>query len=241
MFVPFVKEFFVRSTDAQFLRALKLEILTLLTTDTNVSLVLRELKTHLHSTDEPLVVATVAAVGRVAARLPDMADTCLRMLLGELHSRSLRVVGEAVVEIKKIIQANPDGRDDGAPLVLFFAAACMAAVMVVCCFFVAYRAFYVYSVHHDGANDRQYHGARRARQHPVAHGRVLGRALKLNMRCFSFPRSAFLVVNRIAACSYPAHIFSPCLLSFLLLSVHSACQRSHPMCCARPQRTTCRR
>ena len=120
MFAPFAKDFFVRSNDPHYLRALKLEILTLVTSDTNVSLILREFKIHLKSSDENLVVAVIQAVGRVAARQSDMADTCLRMLVGELTSRVPAVVGEAVVEIKKILQMHPDDREDGMLLGIFF-------------------------------------------------------------------------------------------------------------------------
>lgn len=111
MFAPFTKEFFIRSTDPQYVRALKLEVLTILASDTNVSLILREFKTHLRSNEEATVVATIQAVGRVAARQPDMADACLKMLVAELQSRSPNAVAEAVVEIKKLVQMHPDGRE----------------------------------------------------------------------------------------------------------------------------------
>lgn len=44
MFDPFLKSFFVRSSDSSFIRKLKLHILTSLVNETNVHIILRELK-----------------------------------------------------------------------------------------------------------------------------------------------------------------------------------------------------
>eukprot|EP00698_Gefionella_okellyi_P003107 TRINITY_DN12904_c0_g1_i1.p1 TRINITY_DN12904_c0_g1~~TRINITY_DN12904_c0_g1_i1.p1 ORF type:complete len:1021 (-),score=279.54 TRINITY_DN12904_c0_g1_i1:233-2959(-) len=111
MFAPALKEFFVRSTEPSYCRTLKLEIITHLATSGTISTIMKEFKTYVKSPDEPLIIATIQAVGRVAHRLPDVADNCLRTLLALLSARSEVVVAEAVIEIKKILQSHPDEHD----------------------------------------------------------------------------------------------------------------------------------
>lgn len=65
MFEPFLKSFFVRSSDATNVKLLKLEILTRLATETNIGIVLRELQTYVQTAhDPPFVAAAIQAIGR---------------------------------------------------------------------------------------------------------------------------------------------------------------------------------
>jgi AP-3 complex subunit beta len=64
MFEPFLKNFFVRSTDATQIKLLKLEILTNLANESNITFILREFQTYISSQDRDLVAATIQAIGR---------------------------------------------------------------------------------------------------------------------------------------------------------------------------------
>ena len=64
MFDPYLKSFFVRTSDPTHIKILKLEILTNLATEANISIILREFQTYISSIDKQFVAATVHAIGR---------------------------------------------------------------------------------------------------------------------------------------------------------------------------------
>ena len=70
MFEPYLKSFFVRSnSDPLHIRLLKLEILTNLATEANISAILREFQTYISQTDKEFVAATIQAIGRCASNI----------------------------------------------------------------------------------------------------------------------------------------------------------------------------
>lgn len=107
MFEPYLKSFFVRSSDATHIKLLKLEILTNLATETNVSVILREFQTYVASADKEFVAATIQAIGRCASSIKEVTDTCLNGLVNLMSNRSEAVVAESVVVIKKLLQMQP--------------------------------------------------------------------------------------------------------------------------------------
>jgi AP-3 complex subunit beta len=64
MFEPFLKSFFVRTSDPTHIKLLKLEILTNLATETSISVILREFQTYISSHDKEFVAAAIQAIGR---------------------------------------------------------------------------------------------------------------------------------------------------------------------------------
>lgn len=72
MFEPFLKSFFVRTSDPTHIKLLKLEILTNLATETSISFILREFQTYISNTDKEFVAATIQAIGRWAIQRHDM-------------------------------------------------------------------------------------------------------------------------------------------------------------------------
>lgn len=64
MFESYLKHFFVRNTDATQIKLLKLEILTNLANESNITFILREFQTYICSQDRDLVAATIQAIGR---------------------------------------------------------------------------------------------------------------------------------------------------------------------------------
>lgn len=112
MFEPFLKSFFVRTSDPTHIKLLKLEILTTLATETSISVILREFQTYISSNDKEFVTATIQAIGRCAANIKEVTDTCLNGLVSLLSNRDEAVVGESVVVIKKLLQTQPAEHKD---------------------------------------------------------------------------------------------------------------------------------
>uniref|UniRef100_A0A8C6UZY3 Adaptor related protein complex 3 subunit beta 1a n=1 Tax=Neogobius melanostomus TaxID=47308 RepID=A0A8C6UZY3_9GOBI len=107
MFEPFMKSFYVRSTDPTNIKTLKLEILTNLANEANISTILREFQTYVKSQDKEFAAATIQAIGRCATNISEVADTCLNGLVQLLSNRDETVVAESVVVIKKLLQTQP--------------------------------------------------------------------------------------------------------------------------------------
>ncbi|KAF4098856.1 AP-3 complex subunit beta-1 [Onychostoma macrolepis] len=112
MFEPFMKSFYVRSTDATHIKTLKLEILTNLANEANISTILREFQTYVKSQDKPFAAATIQAIGRCATNISEVTDTCLSGLVLLLSNRDETVVAESVVVIKKLLQTQPSQHSD---------------------------------------------------------------------------------------------------------------------------------
>ncbi|GAB6018942.1 AP-3 complex subunit beta-2 [Chamberlinius hualienensis] len=112
MFEPYLKSFFIRSSDPTHIKLLKLEILTNLATETSISVVLREFQTYVSSADKEFVASTIQAIGRCASNIPEVTDTCLNGLVNLMSNRSEAVVAESVVVIKKLLQMQPSQHKD---------------------------------------------------------------------------------------------------------------------------------
>ncbi|XP_061657036.1 AP-3 complex subunit beta-1 isoform X2 [Syngnathoides biaculeatus] len=107
MFEPFMKSFYVRSTDTTHIKTLKLEILTNLANEANISTILREFQTYVKSQDKAFAAATIQAIGRCATNIGEVTDTCLNGLVLLLSNRDEGVVAESVVVIRKLLLTQP--------------------------------------------------------------------------------------------------------------------------------------
>lgn len=87
IFEPYMKSFFVRTSDPTHIKLLKLEILTNLATETSISIILREFQTYINSNDKDFVAATIQAIGRCAASINEVTETCLNGLVHLLYNR----------------------------------------------------------------------------------------------------------------------------------------------------------
>ncbi|XP_062246818.1 AP-3 complex subunit beta-2 isoform X1 [Platichthys flesus] len=112
MFEPYLKSFYIRSTDPTLIKVLKLEVLTNLANETNISTILREFQTYIKSMDKDFVAATIQAIGRCATNIGEVRDTCLNGLVQLLSNRDELVVAESVVVIKKLLQMQPEKHSD---------------------------------------------------------------------------------------------------------------------------------
>ncbi|MGH0115337.1 UNVERIFIED_CONTAM: hypothetical protein FKN15_006765 [Acipenser sinensis] len=112
MFEPYLKSFYIRSTDPTQIKVLKLEVLTNLANETNISTILREFQTYIKSMDKDFVAASIQAIGRCATNIGEVRDTCLNGLVQLLSNRDELVVAESVVVIKKLLQIQPAQHSD---------------------------------------------------------------------------------------------------------------------------------
>lgn len=87
MFTPFLKSFFVRTSDPTHIKLLKLDILTNLATESSIGVILREFQTYISSSDKEFVAASIQAIGRCATNIKEVTDTCLTGLVTLLSNR----------------------------------------------------------------------------------------------------------------------------------------------------------
>ncbi|CAK5074487.1 unnamed protein product [Meloidogyne enterolobii] len=107
LFSPFLKSFFVRSSDAMQVKKLKLNVLTCLVDESNVQLVIRELQAYMQMTD--LAEEAVEAIGRCALAVPSAAsETCLATLVRIISDPNAReeIVCVAVVVLKRLLHSD---------------------------------------------------------------------------------------------------------------------------------------
>ncbi|TRY85291.1 hypothetical protein DNTS_035788 [Danionella cerebrum] len=91
MFEPYLKSFYIRSTDPTQIKILK---------------------TYIKSMDKDFVAASIQAIGRCATNIGEVRDTCLNGLVQLLSNRDELVVAESVVVIKKLLQMQPEQHSD---------------------------------------------------------------------------------------------------------------------------------
>ncbi|CAK8678180.1 unnamed protein product [Clavelina lepadiformis] len=92
IFGPYLKSFYVRSTDPTHVRVLKLEVLTNLASETNISVILREFQTYVRSSDKRFVAHTIQGIARCATNITEVTDTCLSGLVSLLSNRDGELV-----------------------------------------------------------------------------------------------------------------------------------------------------
>lgn len=112
MFEPYLKGFFVHSSDPTHICLLKLEIMTNIAGETSIGTILREFQSYISSPDKQFVASTIQAIGRCASNISEVTDTCLAGLVRLLSNRDEVVVAESVVVIKKLLQLKPKGNSD---------------------------------------------------------------------------------------------------------------------------------
>ncbi|XP_038989039.1 AP3-complex subunit beta-A [Phoenix dactylifera] len=118
LFAPYFEDFFICSSDPYHIRALKLEILSTIATESSAPIIFEEFQDYIKDPDRRFVADTVAAIGLCAQRLPTVAATCLKGLLALIiHESSISISGningeanvlvQAIMSIKAIIKENP--------------------------------------------------------------------------------------------------------------------------------------
>ncbi|KAF2894564.1 hypothetical protein ILUMI_11612 [Ignelater luminosus] len=103
---PYLKNFFVRTSDPTKIKLLKLDILTNIVTDSNIALILRELQTYIISNDKKFVAASIQAIGRCACTISEITDSCLNGLVTLLSNKDEAIVAESIIVIKRLLQTQ---------------------------------------------------------------------------------------------------------------------------------------
>nr|GEY93846.1 AP-3 complex subunit beta-A [Tanacetum cinerariifolium] len=121
LFAPNFEDFFISSSDAYQVKALKLEILSFIATDVSISVIFQEFQDYVRDPDRRFAADTVAAIGLCAKRNPQVANTCLEGLLALTSPKSINsasgsmdddaVLIQAITSIKDIIKQDPPTHD----------------------------------------------------------------------------------------------------------------------------------
>ncbi|CAN4101534.1 unnamed protein product [Withania somnifera] len=122
LFVSHYEDFYVSSTDPYQVKALKLDILSLIATDSSISPIFNEFQDYVKNPDRRFAADTVAAIGLCAQRLPNIASICLEGLLVLISSEISDVdfastdeesiiLIQAINSIKTIIKHEPSSHD----------------------------------------------------------------------------------------------------------------------------------
>ncbi|TYJ37496.1 hypothetical protein E1A91_A05G380000v1 [Gossypium mustelinum] len=118
LFAPYHEDFFIYSSDSYQVKALKLEILSSIATDSSISSIFKEFQDYIRDPDRRFAAATVAAIGICTRQLPKMAHICVdglltltrqELLTKDLGSRyqEADVLVQATISIKSIIKQDP--------------------------------------------------------------------------------------------------------------------------------------
>lgn len=105
LFEPYLKSFFVKARDSTQVKVLKLEILTNLSTGSNIALILREFQAYVQNYQDgdegmDFVRATIQAIGRCATRIREVAPICLNGLISLLSNRNEAIVAQSIIVIR---------------------------------------------------------------------------------------------------------------------------------------------
>ncbi|KAM1126069.1 hypothetical protein ACFX2B_040793 [Malus domestica] len=122
LFSPYFEDFFICSLDSYQIKALKLDILAYIATDSSISFILKEFQDYIRDPDRRFAADTVARIGICAQRLPEMSNSCLEFLLaltrqqlttGEFGSVDAEadILIQAIMSIKSIIQQDPPSHE----------------------------------------------------------------------------------------------------------------------------------
>jgi AP-3 complex subunit beta len=112
MFEPYLKSFYIHSSDPTNIRLLKLDIIANVAGESSIHTILREFRTYISSPDKQFAAATIEAIGRVACSISEVTETCLHGLMSLLSHKSENVVAQSVVVIKKLLQLHPKQNKD---------------------------------------------------------------------------------------------------------------------------------
>ncbi|XP_038890244.1 AP3-complex subunit beta-A isoform X2 [Benincasa hispida] len=118
LFAPHYEDFFICSSDSYQVKALKLEILSSITTDSSILSIFNEFQDYIRNPNRRFAADTVAAIGLCAGRLPKIAKMCLDRLLSLIRQDTLTcdngamdeeaaVLIQAITSIKFIVKEDP--------------------------------------------------------------------------------------------------------------------------------------
>ncbi|KAJ3117869.1 AP-3 complex subunit beta-2, partial [Phlyctochytrium bullatum] len=118
---PYLKSFYLNLDEPPHIRELKLDILAFLASEANVSGLILELKVlarlkrhtdeikdYVLTNDHGLVLQSIRVLGRIASKLPQVADECLGVLVSLISNKDEEIVAEAVIVTRQLVQLQPE-------------------------------------------------------------------------------------------------------------------------------------
>ena len=109
-FVSYVGHFLVHTVDPPHISRLKVEVLTLIFPQCEISskgLILSELEHFTQGSDIALARESVRAIGRCAQSESQASLQCLNLLLKQVSSKDDKLVEESFIVVRQLIQQNP--------------------------------------------------------------------------------------------------------------------------------------
>jgi AP-2 complex subunit beta-1 len=103
-----IKVFFCKYNDPIYVKVTKLELIFMLATKENITIVLNELKEYAMEVDVQFVRKAVRAIGKLAIKIEPAARQCIDTLLELVSGKVPYVVQEATVVIKNIFRKYPN-------------------------------------------------------------------------------------------------------------------------------------
>lgn len=108
LFRPYLKDFFIWQHEPRYIKDLKLDILTCITSDASIATVLKEFTVYTQDPDKSFVQKCITAIGRCAQGMPEIAERCIRGLMAMVTKPGAHpgVVAQSVVVIRQLLQSN---------------------------------------------------------------------------------------------------------------------------------------
>lgn len=103
-----IRVFFCKYNDPIYVKVTKLELIFMLTTKENISLVLAELREYATEIDVHFVRKAVRAIGKLAIKIESAARECIDTLLELVNAKIPYIVQEATVVIRNIFRKYPN-------------------------------------------------------------------------------------------------------------------------------------
>ncbi|GAB2216804.1 hypothetical protein Droror1_Dr00024584 [Drosera rotundifolia] len=118
LFSTHYEDFFIPASDSYQIKAVKLEILATIATESSMQYIFLEFQDYVRDPDRRFAADTVAAIGFCGQRVVNIANTCLEGLLSLIRLESFtgeqnffeeeaRVLVQAVLSIKEILKQDP--------------------------------------------------------------------------------------------------------------------------------------
>ncbi|KAJ5790745.1 uncharacterized protein N7518_007756 [Penicillium psychrosexuale] len=103
-----IRVFFCNYNDPIYVKVTKLELMFMLTTKENISVVLAELREYATEIDVHFVRKAVRAIGKLAIKIESAAKQCIETLLELVDAKIPYIVQEATVVIRNIFRKYPN-------------------------------------------------------------------------------------------------------------------------------------
>ena len=103
IFIPHIYHFFVKHRESTQVKDFKLQILTNLTTNTNLDQILNELVYYAGNTDTHFAQASIKAIGKIAER-ENTVSQCMTSLLRLLGRTDGKILSEVVLAVSNILR-----------------------------------------------------------------------------------------------------------------------------------------